>query len=115
MFCSGRPLFGRCQATQCTIVPTGASGSVTINARSFVDFGALAKRSGGDAFAPSHVKPSGMGWLLANAALVTLSFLTFAFADGESATAALACAATTNRAIATAAILHAPGRSEATV
>ncbi len=61
--------------------------------------------SGGDALAPEHVKPSGMGLLLPNAALVTVIFFTFAFAPGKAAsagaaatvTSATVAAASTNR------------------
>src|SRR5262245_65682708 len=57
-----------------------------IRVRSFVPFGAFASFSGGEAFSPSHVNPLGIGLLLANAGLVTPSFLTLAgaaAADGE--------------------------------
>src|SRR5262249_24795885 len=80
--CSGTPLFGRFHATQWVNVPLGASGSVMISARSFVPFGALPSFSGGEALSPSHVKPLGIGFLVPNAGLVTLSFLTFAGAAG---------------------------------
>ena len=100
--CSGTPDFGSRHAAQCTKVPPpGKSGSVMISATSLAAFGTLPNFSGGDALEPSHVKPLGIALLLPNAALVTVSFLTFDFSACEPANDGPASAPTTRTGIAT--------------
>src|SRR5208282_4934359 len=56
--------------TQCTQVPTGASGSSAMSAKLLVFAGAFVHASGGETSLPSQVYFAGMGWPSANAALV---------------------------------------------
>ena len=62
---------GMSRTTQCVKVPDGASGSSTTSASAAASAGTPVHDSGGETSAPSHVYRSGIGWLSANAVLVT--------------------------------------------
>jgi hypothetical protein len=63
---------GRSYNTQCTHVPTGASGSSHISAELLVPAGALSQLRGGEIFSPSHVYLDGIGSPSAKLELVIL-------------------------------------------
>src|SRR5262249_48836912 len=72
---SGSPLRsgGIPTSTQCTQVPTGASGSSTIRTKLFVCAGAPVQSSAGERSGPSAVNRAGIASPLANAGLVIAS------------------------------------------
>src|SRR5208282_4303211 len=83
--------------TQCTHVPTGASGSSAMRAKLLVFEGAFVHCSGGDTSLPSQVYFAGMGWPSANAALVIWMLMIF---GGLLLSAQLAVSRQPNRAMA---------------
>src|SRR5687767_3175943 len=80
--CKSRLASGMLYNTQCTQVPTGASGSSMISAKDCVPAGGSFHASGGEMLRPTHEYLVGMDCPLANASLVMVSWFVTAASVG---------------------------------
>src|SRR5688500_20213927 len=80
--CKSRLASGMLYNTQCTQVPTGASGSSMISAKDCVPAGGSFQASGGEILRPMHEYLVGMDCPLTNASLFMVSWFVTAASVG---------------------------------